>query len=420
MYRTRQRNFLATWQDLLYPWRQIDWWLLGAIVGVNFFAGLVIQSTNLNRVVVNWQQHWIFGGVGLVIALVLARIPPQKLLKFHWYSYAFTCAILIAVDVLGQSAKGAQRWISIGDFKFQPSEFAKVGVILTLAAVLHHTKADKLFSFVRALLITAIPWGLVFAQPDLGTSLVFGAISLGMLYWANARYEWIFLLATPVVSAILYSLSMPAWGAWVVLMMLFAWRSLPLRWVSAILSVGFNWGFGELGHVFWNILKDYQKDRLIVFLDPEKYPLGAGYHLIQSKIAISAGELFGQGFHQGTQTQLNFIPEQHTDFVFSAIGEEFGFVGSMALLFTYLFICWRMLKVAREAQTNFGSLLAIGALSMISFQTIINISMTIGIAPVTGIPLPWITWGRSSLLANFIAVGLVLSVANHRRKYKLS
>jgi rod shape determining protein RodA len=178
-----------------------------------------------------------------------------------------------------------------------------------------------------------------------------------------------------------------------------------------------NWGFGELGHIFWNILKDYQKARITTFLDPERDPLGAGYHLIQSRIAIGAGELWGQGLNQGTQTQLNFIPEQHTDFVFSVVGEELGFVGSILLLLTYLLLCWRLVRVAREAPNNFGSLIAVGVFSMIAFQTIVNLSMTVGLAPVTGIPLPLITYGRSSLLTNFLALGLVESVANYRRKF---
>ena len=169
--------------------------------------------------------------------------------------------------------------------------------------------------------------------------------------------------------------------------------------------------------LFWGVLKGYQQKRLIVFLDPDKDKLGAGYHLIQSRIAVGAGELWGQGLNQGTQTQLNFIPEQHTDFIFSSIGEELGFVGAICLLLTFLLLCWRLMRVARQAPNNFGSLLAIGSLSMIGFQVIVNISMTIGIAPVTGIPLPWISYGGSALLTNFAAIGLVESVANYRRRF---
>ncbi len=398
----------------------MDWLLLLMALGLTIFGGVMIRSTERTQLLAtDWWQHWLFGGVGLVVVLGIARISYNHLLRWHWLTYGLTNSLLMAVIVLGNSAKGAQRWINIAGFKFQPSEFAKLGLIITLAAVLHHRPANSLPTFLRAVAITIPPWLLVFKQPDLGTSLVFGAILLGMLYWANANPGWLLLLVSPLIAAIIYSLnlSFPVWIIWAILMGLVAWLTLPWRWVSAVLAIGLNAAAGLLGQLLWGVLKDYQKDRLIVFLDPDKYPLGAGYHLIQSRIAIGAGELWGQGLNQGTQTQLNFIPEQHTDFIFSSIGEELGFVGSMCLLLSFLFICWRVMRVARQAPDNFGSLLAIGVLAMISFQVIVNISMTIGIAPVTGIPLPWISYGRSALVTNFIAIGLVESVANYRRRY---
>ncbi len=424
-------------QDLFINWQQMDWLLLLLVLGLTFFGGVMIRSTELNQPVTDWSQHWIFGGVGLVIVLGLARISYNQLLRWHWVSYGVTNGLLLAVMALGNSAKGAQRWISLAGFKVQPSEFAKVGLIITLAVILHRRPANTLPTFLRALAIAIPPWLLVFKQPDLGTSLVFGAIALGMLYWANAKPGWLFLLVSPLVSAILYSidfLRIPIWAGvlvgfnlniyipvllvvWAILMGVVAWFTLPLRWVASVVAICVNSGAGFLAPVLWGVLKDYQKDRLIVFLDPDKYPLGAGYHLIQSRIAIGAGELWGQGLNQGTQTQLNFIPEQHTDFIFSSIGEELGFVGSICLLLTFFVLCWRLMKIARQAPNNFGSLLAIGVFSMISFQVIVNISMTIGVAPVTGIPLPWISYGRSALITNFIAIGLVESVANYRRRF---
>ncbi len=406
-------------QDLFIHWQQIDWWLLLLVLGLTFFGGTMIRSTELNQPLTHWIQHWLFGAIGTLIALGVARISYNHLLRWHWITYGLTNALLIAVMVLGSSAKGAQRWISFGGFNIQPSEFAKLGLIITLAAILHRRPADNLPSFLRALAITIPPWLLVFKQPDLGTSLVFGAILLGMLYWANANPGWLLLLVSPLGAAIIESVNLPIWLVWSVLMGVIAWFSLPLRWVSSVLAIGVNIGAGLLGPVLWHALKDYQKDRLIVFLDPDKYPLGAGYHLIQSRIAISAGELWGQGLNQGTQTQLNFIPEQHTDFIFSSIGEELGFFGSMCLVLTFLLVCWRLLRVAIQSQNNFGSLLAIGVFSMISFQAVVNISMTIGIAPVTGIPLPWISYGGSALIINFFAIGLVESVANYRRRFSV-
>jgi len=416
MYKSSNRS---SWQGLFIHWQQMDWLLLFMALGLTFFGGVMIRSTELNQPVTDWWQHWLFGGIGLAIVLGIARTSYNHLLRWHWVTYGLTNGLLIAVDVLGSSAKGAQRWINIAGFNVQPSEFAKVGLIITLAAILHRRPANTLPTFVSALAIAVLPWLLVFIQPDLGTSLVFGAIALGMLYWANANPGWLVLLVSPLVAAILYSLSLPIWVVWAVLMGIIGWLTLPWRWVSSVLAIGINVAAGLLGQVFWYILKDYQKARIVVFLDPEKYPLGAGYHLIQSRIAVGAGELWGQGLNQGTQTQLNFIPEQHTDFIFASIGEELGFVGSICLLLTYLLLCWRLMRVARQAPNNFGSLLAIGILSMISFQVIVNISMTIGIAPVTGIPLPWLSYGRSALITNFIAIGLVESVANCRRRFSL-
>ncbi|WP_309738705.1 MULTISPECIES: rod shape-determining protein RodA [unclassified Chamaesiphon] len=417
MYKSSSNR--SPWRDLFIHWQQMDWLLLLMTVGLTFFGGVMIHSTELNQPVVHWLQHWLVGGIGLAIALGIARISYNHLLRWHWVTYGLSIGLLVAVDFLGNSAKGAQRWINIAGLTVQPSEFAKVALIITLAAILHRRPANTLPTFLRALAITVPPWLLVFIQPDLGTSLVFGAISLGMLYWANANPGWLVLLVSPLMAAILYSLSIPLWIIWAVLMGVVGWLTLPWRWVSSVVAFGVNIGFGLLGQVFWHILKEYQKDRLIVFLNPEKYPLGAGYHLIQSRIAIGAGEFWGQGLHQGTQTQLNFIPEQHTDFIFSSIGEELGFVGAICLLATFFLFCWRLLRVACQAPNNFGSLLAIGVFAMIGFQVIVNISMTIGIAPVTGIPLPWISYGGSALITNFIAIGLVESVANYRRKFSL-
>lgn len=416
MYKSSNRS---PWQDLFLHWQQMDWLLLFLVVGLTFFGGLMIHSTELNQPVNHWVQHWVFGGIGVAIAFGIARISYNHLLRWHWATYGLTSGLLVAVDFMGNSAKGAQRWISIGGFNVQPSEFAKVGLIITLAAILHRRPANTLPTFLSALAITLPMWLLVFIQPDLGTSLVFGAIAIGMLYWANAKPGWLVLLVSPLFAAIFHSLSVPVWIVWAILMCVIGWLTLPFRWIAAMVALGVNIAAGMLGQVFWHVLKDYQKARLIVFLDPEKYPLGAGYHLIQSRIAIGAGELWGQGLNQGTQTQLNFIPEQHTDFIFSSIGEELGFIGSMCLVATFLILCWRLLRVAQQAPNNFGSLLAIGVFVMISFQAIVNISMTIGIAPVTGIPLPWISYGGSSLITNFVALGLVESVANYRRRFNL-
>jgi rod shape determining protein RodA len=381
-------------------------------------GGLLIRSTELHQGWTDWLQHWIVGAVGIGIVLLFSRLNYKVLLDWHWVIYGITCLSLLAVKFVGTSALGAQRWITIAGFNVQPSEFAKLGVIISLAALLHHRPATSITAILRIFIITALPWGLVFAQPDLGTSLVFGAITLGMLYWGNAPGGWIILLLSPLISAILLNIPLPQvatislWIGWTLAMGAIAWVSLPKPLLGAIISMAVNLSSATLGHILWGLLQDYQRDRLILFLDPDKDPLGGGYHLIQSRIAIGAGQIWGKGLNQGTQTQLNFIPEQHTDFIFSAIGEEFGFIGGLVLMLCFWLICVRLIKVANNANDNFGSLLCIGVLSMLIFQVVVNISMTIGLAPVTGIPLPWLSYGRSAMLTNYMALGVVQAVAN--------
>lgn len=406
-------------RPLFIGWQEIDIWLFVLPVALSFLGGVMIRSTELNLPVTDWWWHWLIAGIGLGLALLIARSRYENLLQWHWIIYALTNLSLILVLIISDPVKGSQRWITIGGFNFQPSEFAKIGVIITLAALLHNRSAATIPDLLRALGVTAVPWFLVFIQPDLGTSLVFGAITLGMLYWGNANPGWLVLLASPIVSAIVFNVYFPGWIIWAGAMSLIAWLTLPWRWSGAVGAIVVNFLSGELGHILWGVLKDYQKNRLISFLNPESDPLGSGYHLIQSRIAIGAGQLWGRGLHQGTQTQLHFVPEQHTDFIFSAIGEELGLVGGIAVLLIFWLICLRLFMIAETAKDNFGSLLAIGVLSMIVFQVIVNISMTVGLAPVTGIPLPWLSYGRSAMLKNFIALGIVESVANYRqmRKY---
>ena len=403
--------------SLIYSWQQLDWILLLSVMALTTFGGFTIYSTESTRHSYSYQ-HWTVGILGLVVVLILSRWRYQLLLRWYWMIYLLTNLSLVAVMVAGVTAKGAQRWITIAGFNVQPSEFAKIGMVITLAALLHDRDGANLKTVFRTLAVTVIPWGLVFLQPDLGTSLVFGIIVISMLYWANAKTGWLILMISPLFSAILYHLYLPGWLIWVLSAAGIAWLTLPVKIVSTLSTVAVNLGAVELGNFLWGILKNYQKARLITFLDPEQDPLGGGYHLIQSRIAIGAGQLWGRGWHQGTQTQLNFIPEQHTDFIFSAVGEEFGFVGSIILIAVLWLICVRLVWIASTATDNFGSLLAIGFLAIIAFQTTINLGMTIGLAPITGIPLPWMSYGRSSLLSGFISIGIVESVANYRREGK--
>lgn len=406
------------WKYILQPWQELDWWLLTTCVCLTLLGGIMVRSVELNQGLTDWWQHWITGGIGLVIALLIARCRYEMLIQWKWIIYGSLIVSLIAVRLVGTTALGAQRWISIAGFNLQPSEFAKVGVIVVLASMLQAKATPNFGDLLKMLAVVSVPWALVFAEPNLGTSLVFGAIALGMLYWGNVNPGWLILMLSPILSAVLSNVSTPIWVIWVVAMGLIAWRSVAWPWLGTPVAVALNVVCGRLGHILWSVLKDYQKNRLTGFLDPDKDPLGTGYHLIQSRIAVGAGEVHGRGLFHGTQTQLNFIPEQHTDFIFSAIGEELGFIGCMCVLASFWLICLRLVIIAQTAKDSFGSLLAIGVLSMLIFQVFVNIGMNIGLAPVTGIPLPLLSYGRSALLSNFIALGLVESVANHRQRLR--
>ncbi len=394
----------------------IDWILWGVPLGLTLVAGILIASTQRQADYADWYQHWISAAVGLVLALQVARLPLERLASFRWPIYGATIASLVAVRLVGTSALGAQRWISIGGFHVQPSEFAKLAAILLLAGVLSRYPVERPVDLVRPIGLIALPWALVFIQPDLGTSLVFGAVLLVMLFWAGMPLSWLILLISPLVTAILAG----AWPwlllAWVPLIGLLAWRSLPWPRLALAAVLAIQGLFALITPYLWlHGLKDYQRDRLVLFLDPSKDPLGGGYHLLQSKVGIGSGGLWGTGLMHGLLTKLQFIPEQHTDFIFSAVGEELGFVGSLLIVAAFTLLAWRLLQIAAHARTDAESLLVVGTAAMLLFQVVINISMTIGLGPVTGIPLPWVSYGRSAMLVNFIGLGLCASVARHNR-----
>ena len=288
--------------------------------------------------------------------------------------YIFNLILLIAVMLIGHSALGAQRWIQIGPVTLQPSEFAKLIMIVSLASMLEDKvgKLNTLHDLLPIALYVGIPFILVLKQPDLGTSLVFIAIFIGMIFACGVN----------------------------------------LKLLGGLFAAGV-----ACAPILWHFLKDYQKMRIMVFLDPNVDPLGSGYHIIQSKIAIGSGMLFGKGLFGGTQSQLNFLPENHTDFIFAVVGEELGFLGAAVLLLLYLVVLWRGIMIARDASDTFGMLLAVGITSMLAFHVLVNIGMTTGIMPVTGIPLPLMSYGVSSLTTNIMSIAILLNI--HMKKQKL-
>ncbi len=389
----------------------VDWILWGVPLGLTVLAGILIASTQRQADYADWYQHWIAAAVAMALGLLVARIPLEQLRILLWPIYGVTIASLVAVRFVGTSALGAQRWISIAGFHVQPSEFAKLGAILLLAGVLSRHPVERPVDLVRPLGLIGVPWFLVFIQPDLGTSLVFGAIVLVMLFWAGLPLPWLVLLLSPLLAAILAGTFAWALLAWIPLMGWLAWRSLPWKRVGLAVVSGVQVLFAVITPQLWmHGLREYQRDRLVLFLDPSKDPLGGGYHLLQSKVGIGSGGLWGTGLMHGLLTKLRFIPEQHTDFIFSAAGEELGFLGSALIVAAYALLCWRLIQIAVHARTDVESLVVVGVGAMLMFQMVVNICMTIGLGPVTGIPLPWVSYGRSAMLVNFVCLGLCASV----------
>ncbi len=375
-------------------------------------SGILIASTQRQANYADWYQHWTTAFIGLLLALGLAQVPLGRIRAFLLPIYLITIVSLLAVRLVGVSALGAQRWLSIGSINVQPSEFAKLTIILSLAAILEKHRIEQPINLLKPLSVIFLPWLLVFVQPDLGTSLVFGALLLIMLYWTGMPLEWALLALSVLFTAVLVGIFPLALLGWIPLMGFMAYRSLPYKRSAALITMFCQGVIASVTPWLWaNGLKDYQRDRLVLFLDPSKDPLGGGYHLLQSTVGIGSGGTWGTGLLQGQLTKLRFIPEQHTDFIFSALGEELGFVGTMFVLLGFFLLMLRLLNVARNAHTDFESLFVIGIGTMLMFQVVVNIFMTIGLGPVTGIPLPFMSYGRSALLVNFIALGLCVSVA---------
>ena len=398
-------------------WRFKEPVLLGVPLAMVMVAGLLIASTQRQADYADWYHHWITAAVGVVIALVVARLPLLRLKPLLIPIYAITVISLVAVRMIGTTAFGAQRWISIGGVHVQPSEFAKLSAILLLAAVLDRHPVERPVDLLRPLGIISIPWLLVFIQPDLGTSLVFGALLLTMLYWSGMPIEWLVLLLSPLATALLAGLFPWGLAAWIPLMMIIPYRSLPWKRVALALVMIVQAAAALVTPWMWmHGLQDYQRDRLVLFLDPAKDPLGGGYHLLQSTVGIGSGGLFGMGILQGQLTKLRFIPEQHTDFIFSALGEETGFLGTILVVLGFALLMGRLLQVAGQSRSDFESLVVIGVATMLMFKVVVNIFMTIGLGPVTGIPLPFMSYGRSAMVVNFLALGLCLSVSRRSKR----
>ena len=393
--------------------------LWGIPIALTLLAGILIASTQRQQPTTDWFQHWIIAAAGLVVALLLARVPLERFARFQWPIYILMVASLIAVRIIGVSALGAQSWINIGGFYVQPSEFAKVAAILLLAGVLSKYPVERPIDLLRPVGMISVPWLLVFVQPDLGTSLVFAAVLLVMLFWSGMPATWLLLLLSPLFTAIIAGTVPWLLLGWIPLMGWVAWRSLPWKAIGLALVLAVQGLFAVGTPWLWEHgLRPHQRARLTLFLDPAQDPLGGGYHLLQSTVGIGSGQLWGTGLMNGSLTKLRFIPEQHTDFIFSALGEETGFIGSMLVVVGFVVLIWRLLQIAGQASSDYESLVVVGIGAMLMFQVVVNINMTIGLGPITGIPLPFLSYGRSAMLVNCISLGLCASVARRSRSLR--
>ena len=352
--------------------KNIDWLLIFLALSVvslgivNLYSAGWNQTANLPTPLYVKQIYWLL--IGLSLMFFMTTFDYRRLERLAYPLYWVSILLLVAVMLAGKMVAGSKRWLILGPLTFQPSELVKVTIILALAT--HFYRQERFApltwrQLVFPTLLLLLPFGLVVKQPDLGSALLIAAVASTLILFVGIRWH---ILVT-----------------------------LLLTFLAA-------------SPILWYFLKDYQKQRIFTFLNPEQDPLGSGYHIIQSKIAVGSGLFWGKGFLKGTQSQLNFLPEQHTDFVFSVFAEEWGFVGSLALVALFLGLILWGLHIARSCRERFGNLLAVGITAMIFWQIFINISMVTGLLPVVGIPLPFFSYGGSSLIANFLGLGLLLNI----------
>ncbi len=372
-------NSMEKKQPLL---RHLNWLLLGCALAL-FAVGEVnlisASGTRLDSGLEHagfYQRQLLWGLLGLVCMTATICFDYHRLLRLSWYLYGVTLILLMLVPLTGITVYGAKRWISLGMFSIQPSELAKFAVLLFTAKFLS-TRPDPLGwkDFGLVLLALAAPLGFILKQPDLGSSLMLLFIACGMVLYHGLKASVLRVC----------TLAVPCAGA-------------------------FMWFVG---------MHDYQRQRILTFLSPESDPLGSGYHILQSRIAIGSGQFWGKGFAQGTQSQLRFLPERHSDFAVAVFGEEWGFVGLVVLISLFVLFMVAILTTIIQAKDRFGSMLAVGVFFYFFAEISINMGMVAGLMPVVGIPLPFISYGGSACIVNFILIGLVLNVSMRRKNYRM-
>lgn len=400
-----------------------DWLFLGITFALMTVGVCLVYSATTGEDIPMYDTFWFkqiiyfFGGSLLAAGIVFVKIDWLKNIAFPIYvvSLVLLCIVLF---LAGDVVKGAGRWIDLGIFKLQPSEFAKIAYLLTISFWLskHPVSLFKLKTFAVPALLFVVPFALVLKQPDLSTALVFIAMTLVAFFFAGLSLTDLFLVVSPVFSVLLSHsqsiLFQVLWGAFICLVVFAVFRRrLPKALMAAILVVNILSGYAS--SMAWNMLEPHQQKRVNTFLDPMSDPLGDGYQVLQSITAIGSGGAVGKGFGNGSQTNLAFLPEEHTDFIFSVLGEQFGFFGCTFVLLLFALFLWRATSICKMSSDPFVTLVTMGASTIILFHVVVNIAMTVGLMPVTGLPLPFISYGGSFALTCMVLVGFLVNMRLH-------
>jgi len=400
------------------PLRIGDPIILALALALAFFGVAMIYSAGEldvpSAVTGIWKKQALWLALALVVFAISLRIEIRWLEWVTPLAYVIAIVGLVVVLAIG-GGEGPRSWIRLGSLGFQPSEFAKLATILVLARLVagRDRPADSLWELWPFVAVVFLPFALIMAEPDLGTASVFVAILIASLYWSGLPLPKLILFVSPLVSLAL-SFSTFLWGVFLLLIVAFLYRSRAYLTESLAVVLA-NVAMGVVVLPVWRSLAQYQKVRILAFLQPEADPRGAGWHLIQSQVAIGSGGWLGKGFTAGTQKRLAFLPEQHTDFIFAVVGEEFGFVGIVLVLACFAVLLWRVLLVAEQTSDNFASTVVFGIFALWLAHLVANVGMTVGLLPITGLPLPFLSYGGSFLLVSFLALAVVQRVATERR-----
>jgi rod shape determining protein RodA len=386
-----------------------------------FLIGLAaIYSSTFNNPTSheNFQKQVIWGFGALIVFFITYSIPTNTFKTVTIPMYLFSLFLLIVVVVIGRKISGAKSWLDLGPLGFQPSEIAKIGTILAMASFLSklNTDIDSFKDILLALAIGFIPVALILLEPDMGTALVFVGFILTLIFWKGISLFGLFVVLSPAFVAVsaLFGFYYFLASLLLVVVLLFIFRK-DLFFSGSIFALNLAAGF--FADYLYKALSPHQQKRILSFINPNSDPLGAGYNTIQAKIAIGSGGFWGKGFLHGNQTQLQYIPEQWTDFIYCVIGEEFGFIGSFIVLILFLYLFMRILKIASTTKDEFLSLTIIGILTVYLVHFLVNVGMVVGILPVIGIPLPFVSYGGSSLLVNMFMLGIIANVYRNRKNY---